>query len=161
MNGVQYAALRAAQRGDWTLADAIEVQHRVVHDGAVAGLVSNGRLAFVVYPDVESLSTNRLCSDCAGSGWSRALDEQGQPTNESDGVCLSCLGQGEHFDEGFDWLDPDVCHAVTLNGDAVDLESLTWSDVLTLDDANATIYGYALDLTRAPQQGALFDLKAA
>lgn len=149
MGGIQHEAMRRAKRGDWALADALEVQHRCMQgDGALCGIAIGGRLRAFAFRESIEVSLFLECQACNGA------DE-----------CSWCGGERSYFDTDLLWLDEDLgVRIVALNGDAIPLDSLAINcdDIRTLDAAHAEIFGYAYDLEHAPRptQAALFPLSA-
>jgi hypothetical protein len=171
MNGVQRAALRLAKSGDWSLADAIEVQHRCVYGGALCGIADgpgDGRLVAFAYSDDSTKSIEIGCTNCTVQLADEAEFEGGKTTPEigPEEFCHECGGSRYCVDPLLSWLDDENVRFETLNGDPIPLEEgfvMVKGDTLrTIEHANAVIYGYSLDLERAPVQAALFpDAKAA
>lgn len=153
MGGIQHEAMRRAKRGDWALADALEVQHRCLQDSDVlCGIAIGGRLRAFAFRESIDVSLFLDCDDCAA---------------ERDPECETCGGEGCYIDPETSWSDePELVRFESLNGDVIPWESLAFTfgldDLRTLDAAHAEIFGYAYDLEHAPRptQAALFPLSA-
>lgn len=163
MNDLQREAMALAQRGDFTLADAIEVQYRCrarddvadesyEHgDQALAGLRIGGRLAFFAYADDDASDPPRFdadCEHCSGRGFYRTEDFDPKTDAEALMDCSECSGSGRV-------IDRDACRGeslciVDLQGRTIDTETelsfneraaewvgITWAD--------GVLAGYAYD----------------
>jgi hypothetical protein len=99
MTPIQRDALAMAQRGDWRLADAMELLHRKENDPEFKGLLLShgvlecGRMRALVY------SHSTECSECDGDGVIYGYE------------CHECDGSGLMFGEG---AEDDI--ATDLNG---------------------------------------------
>lgn len=65
MTQIQRDALTRAKAGDWTLADAIELKHRMENDPDICGgYRENERLRLLVEGEISTC----CCDDCNGRG---------------------------------------------------------------------------------------------
>lgn len=147
MTGIQIAAMRAAQRGDWTLADAIEVKHRIEHDGALCGFYVGSRLGGFVYTDRED-ATLSACQACKGTG--------SDPAAEGESPCGECRGSGSVVcAAGSDFID-DGDWVVYLNGETADLDACPFGRFIDEACADEVIAEYNESLRRIPVQANIF-----
>ena len=61
---IQQDAIAKARRGDYSLLDAMELKHRLDHDGACHGYLVGGRLRLIAYGNGLPYD----CNDCEGEG---------------------------------------------------------------------------------------------
>ncbi len=158
MTGIQLAAMRAAQRGSWELADAIEVLHRVEQGSALFGVRLGRRLAAFVYSDAD-VSLYDDCAVCNGCGY--VCDADGFRTKEK---CVSC---GDTFQTARTaealLEEAEDAYAETLNGDALDIEELPMrpGGVITHEQAQKIVAEYRASLAVPPDQPPMLPLTQA
>lgn len=89
MTDLQREAMVRAQRGDWQLADAMEIDARAEDDHRdipfMHGITVNGRLRFLMYAYSRAVE----CTDCDGTG-KQVCSECGH-----EAACTECDGEGE------------------------------------------------------------------
>lgn len=145
MNGLQ----REAMRGEWSLADAIEVVSRATGrlDGAslICGLREGGRLRYLAYGGER----HGECPECEGMGTAETSDGE-------DTECECCGGTG--VDETSQTY-PDITLIVNLNGGEVyspdthdDLPEIAYGvGIIYPEAAQATIDEYHASLAKPTQ----------
>lgn len=136
MTQIQRDAMAAAQRGDWSLADAIELQARIsdLQFEVIGGYLSGNRLRYIahgledregcVYCDGGTVTCPKCdgeeeveCKACPDEGKCSACDDTGAiecPDCIGGAVdCEQCNGSGDSLPT-YD----DVVHVETLNGES-------------------------------------------
>lgn len=144
---IQRDAIAKARRGDYSLLDAIELDHRIGHDGALHGYLVGGRLRLIAYGDAidgscphcddgkaECTACDNGFVDCATCKEDpdnlvphEACAGQGcEQCHEGKVNCPDCKGHGDTRCEtclGDEWVDCPECDG-TGEGAAEEFENL-------------------------------------
>lgn len=104
---IQQDAIAKARRGDYALLDAMELKHRIEHDGALHGYLVGGRLRLIAYGE----ALNGCCDECD--------DGKVECTKCEDGFidCETCKGDDDHLvpHEACGGKGCDGCHDGRVN----------------------------------------------
>lgn len=86
---IQRDAIAKARRGDYSLLDAMELQHRMDEGGAAHGYLVGGRLRLIAYGDPE----DNPCGNCLGEG---TVECTATGCDDGDIDCIDCAGTPDH-----------------------------------------------------------------